>query len=76
MPTNPSGWRSRAQFGIYFQVYKVLVSAGWEKLSQLREFDCNVWFSKLILSLENMIIANKAVSTSPTTELQGNISYI
>lgn len=60
MPTTPSGWSSK-QFGIYLQVYEALVSADWEKLSPLREFDYNVWFSRLILSLENMIIANKAV---------------
>lgn len=67
---NNSIWlEQKAQFGIYFQVYKALVSANWKEMSHRREFDRSVWFSKLILNFKNMIIANKAVSTSPASEL-------
>lgn len=67
---NNSVWlEQQAQFGIYFQVYKALLHANWKEMSHRREFDHNVWFSKLILSFEDMIIANIAVSTSPGSEL-------
>lgn len=55
----------QAQFGVYYQVYKAFVSLGQKETNHLREFDHHVWFSKLIVSPENLIAANKAVSTSP-----------
>lgn len=63
---NNSIWlEQQAQFGVYFQVYKALVSLDQKEMNHLSEFDHHVWFSKLIVSPENLITAKKAVSTSP-----------
>lgn len=73
---NPIWLEQQTQSGIYFQVYKALISANWKEMSHLREFDHNVCLSKLIFSLENMIIASTLVSPSPGSELQGNVSCL
>lgn len=61
---NNSIWlEQQAWLSIYFQVYKALVHADWKEVSHWREFDCNVLFSKLILSFKNIIIANNIIWT-------------